>query len=172
MPRHRRAVLATAALLAAVPATASAAAPVAPDRLVPGQVVVKFAEGTSAVEQTALLRARRLVRIGTVRALDALVVYTPRNMGAVADALETSPLVEYAEVNRVLGITQAARAVPNDPRFGELYGLDDPQDDDLDAPEAWSLAGLSAFPATGGVKVGIVDTGIRRTHEDVGEVVM
>ena len=51
-------------------------------------------------------------------------------------------------------------ATPNDARFGELYGLNNANDADMDAPEGWDLAGLGGFPATGGVKVGIVDTGI------------
>ncbi len=55
-----------------------------------------------------------------------------------------------------------ASAIPNDPRFGSLYGMDR-----IDAPEAWDALGLSAFPATGGAKVGIVDTGIRAAHEDL-----
>jgi thermitase len=69
-------------------------------------------------------------------------------------------------------------AVPNDPRFAELYGLNNTgqtggtADADIDAPEGWDAAGLGAFPASGGVKVGIVDTGIRATHEDLsGKVV-
>jgi thermitase len=37
----------------------------------------------------------------------------------------------------------------------------------MDAPEGWDLAGIGAFPATGGVKVGIVDTGIDQNHEDL-----
>ncbi len=37
----------------------------------------------------------------------------------------------------------------------------------MDAPEGWDAAGLGAFPATGGVKVGIVDTGIDKNHEDL-----
>jgi len=64
-------------------------------------------------------------------------------------------------------------ATPNDPRFRELYGLDNTgqtggvADADIDAPEGWDVAGMGAFPQSGGVKVGIVDTGITQTHEDL-----
>ena len=59
--------------------------------------------------------------------------------------------MEYAEVNKILRAT----AVPNDPRFGELYGLNNTgqtggtADADIDAPEGWDAAGLGAFPGTG-----------------------
>ena len=73
---------------------------------------------------------------------------------------------------------RVTRGRPNDPRFAELYGLNNTgqtggtADADIDAPEGWDAAGLGAFPATGGVKVGIVDTGIRATHEDLaGKIV-
>ena len=88
---------------------------------------------------------------------------------AVADRLERSSLVAYAEPNR----TMRAVATPNDPLFGDLYGLNNTgqtggtADADIDAPEGWTAAGLGAFPSTGGVKVGIVDTGIQADHPDL-----
>ncbi len=49
-------------------------------------------------------------------------------------------------------------------RGGQRPG-DDPGH--IDAPEGWDAAGLGAFPADGGATVGIVDTGIDATHEDL-----
>ena len=63
--------------------------------------------------------------------------------------------------------------MPNDPLFSQLYGLNNTgqtggrADADIDAPEGWDAAGLGAFPATGGVKIGIVDTGIDQTHPEL-----
>ena len=80
----------------------------------------------------------------------------------VARRLNRSALVSYAEPNFILRAT----AVPNDPLFPELYGLNNTgqtggsADADIDAPEGWDAAGLGAFPASGGTKIGIVDTGI------------
>ena len=65
------------------------------------------------------------------------------------------------------------RRRPTTPLFGDLYGLNNTgqtggtADADIDAPEGWDAAGLGGFPSTGGVKVGIVDTGIQANHPDL-----
>ena len=71
--------------------------------------------------------------------------------------------MEYAEPNT----TVRASATPNDPLFGQLWGFrktgqsGGTPDADIDAPEAWEAAGLGGFPATGGVPVAVIDTGVR-----------
>jgi thermitase len=83
--------------------------------------------------------------------------------------LDAQSGVEYAEVNEPMRLL----ATPNDARFAELYALNNAgqtggtADADIDAPEGWDVAGMGAFPATGGAKVGIVDTGILSSHEDL-----
>ncbi|HMJ96614.1 MAG TPA: S8 family peptidase, partial [Thermoleophilaceae bacterium] len=87
----------------------------------------------------------------------------------VARRLDRSVLVSYAEPNFILRAT----AIPNDPLFPQLYGLNNTgqtggkADADIDAPEGWDAAGLGGFPATGGTKIGIVDTGIDQTHPEL-----
>jgi thermitase len=156
MPRFLRSALlaALAALVLAAPASAAG-----------GQVIVKFAPG--AATQSAMPSGASLG--GTIHGLGAHVVKTSGDPAAVVAALNAEPGVEYAEVDKPMQLL----ATPNDPRFPELYGLDNTgqtggtPDADIDAPEGWDLAGMGAFPATGGVKVGIVDTGITQTHEDL-----
>jgi len=97
------------------------------------------------------------------------VVKVAGSPAAIAARLNRSALVSYAEPNFVLRAT----AVPNDPMFAQLYGLNNTgqtggkPDADIDAPEGWDAAGLGAFPATGGTKIGIVDTGIDKTHPEL-----
>jgi thermitase len=156
MPRFLRSALlaALAALVLAAPASAAG-----------GQVIVKFAPG--AATKSAMPNGSTLG--GAIHGLGAHVVKTSGDPAAVAAALNASPGVEYAEVDKPMQLL----ATPNDPRFPELYGLNNTgqtggaADADIDAPEGWDLAGMGAFPATGGVKVGIVDTGITQTHEDL-----
>ena len=71
--------------------------------------------------------------------------------------MRASSAVEYAEVDKIL----TAASVPNDTQFSAEYALSV-----IKAPQGWDLAGLGAFPSTGGVKVGIIDTGIDRAHPE------
>ena len=59
---------------------------------------------------------------------------------------------------------------PNDPRYPETWGMNNTgqtggtPDADIDAPEAWSIA-------TGNtdVIIGVIDTGVDYTHEDLSD---
>jgi thermitase len=151
--RSRR-IAATAALLATLAVIPSASAA----EHVSGQVIVKFDGGTSAARQTAVLaRAGAVDTLGSLRGIGADVVRVAGDAKDAAAALQGSSVVEYAETNKIL----TATATPNDPLFGDQYALDL-----IDAPEGWEAAGLGAFPSTGGVKVGVIDTGIDRSHPE------
>jgi thermitase len=164
MSRTLRVVLLAlaASLIAAAP---SAAAPAYDD----DTVIVKFRSGSAAADLGALGDGLG-AKVGEVRRLGAVVLRTSGDPAAVASRLERSAAVAYAEPNLIL----RTQAIPNDPLFGELYGLNNTgqtggsADADIDAPEGWDAAGLGTFPATGGVKVGIVDTGIQASHSDLG----
>jgi thermitase len=131
---------------------------------VPHTVIVKFADGASPTVRAALERTIGVEqKLGEVTANHAQILRVRGSELSAIDVLKRSGIVEYAEPDLILH----AFAVPNDTRFGELYGLNAANDHDMDAPEGWDAAGLGAFPATGGVKVGIVDTGIDATHEDL-----
>lgn len=154
MTRGFAATLGVIAMLA-VPATAGASE----------SVIVKYEAGAAAKSKSAAAeRAGLSAVLGTVAANGAQVVEVA-DAEAAAAVLNRSATVEYAEPNREL----KALGVPNDARFGELYGLNNANDADLDAPEGWDLIGYPSIPAT---TVGIVDTGIDAAHEDLsGKVV-
>lgn len=152
------------ALAAAAGATAAFAAPASAD-VVPDRVIVKYAAGTSsAAKERAADRAGLRGVVGRVTGLGAQVVRVSGDPAAAAKRLEAQPGVVYAEPDQIM----TATSVPNDARFGELYGLDNGNDADLNAPEAWDIAyGAGNFPSSGGATVGIVDTGIDTDHPDL-----
>ena len=149
-------------LLLLVPAAAAQAAT--------DSVIVKYKAGASATSRSAVAdRAAVVRRVGTIAANGAQVVQVTGDAATAAATLNRSAAVEYAEPN----VELHALAIPNDAQFAQLYGLNNTgqtgglADADIDAPEGWDAGGLGGFPATGGVKVGIVDTGIDANHEDL-----
>jgi thermitase len=155
------------AVLAVLAAMLVFAAPAAADV---DTVIVKYADGAAAAKRTAAAdRAGLGARVGRVAGAGAEVVRVNGDAAAAAARLNRSVAVAYAEPNAPM----RALATPNDPMFGQLYGIHNTgqsgglADADLDGPEGWDLAGLGGFPATGGAKVGIVDTGINQSHEDL-----
>ncbi len=82
---------------------------------------------------------------------------------AIAE-LRRDPEILYAEPNYIV----RALATPNDPRFPELYGLDNTgqsggrPDADVDAVEAWDTS-----VGTSRVVVAVIDTGVDYNHEDL-----
>jgi len=133
-------------------------------------VIVKFASGVASAQRAALFDTAGVTgKVGNVAGVGAQVVRVQGDPAVVARRLNRSVLVSYAEPNFILRAT----AIPNDPLFPELYGLNNTgqtggsSDADIDAPEGWDAAGLGGCPATGGTKIGIVDTGIDQTHPEL-----
>jgi thermitase len=168
----RRGILGVASLLVLLFALTGTAQAASYD---PHTVIVKYASGVSTAERLALFDSAGVTRtVGSVAGVGAKVVTVSADPAVVAERLNRSALVDYAEPNFVLKAT----TTPNDPLFGELYGLNNTgqtggrADADIDAPEGWDAAGLGAFPASGGTTIGIVDTGIDQTHPELsGKVV-
>jgi hypothetical protein len=136
-------------------------------RAVAHELIVGFRHGASALERRHAVQAvdgkveRRLHGIG------ASLIRVPGRTRPAADRLERRGAVRYAEPNFVLSVD----AAPDDPDFGQLWGLDNAgqlvgfsfgtPDADIDAPEAWDVT------TGGGPVVGIVDTGIDMAHPDL-----
>lgn len=154
-------------LLLLIAAFLATEAPSAAAPYKPHSVIVKLRSGLGLGGVADRLKVGK--QIDAVPRIGARVFHVDGDPAAAAARLERSPLVAYAEPNYVV----SAAAIPNDPLFGQQYALSNTgqggglPDADIDAPEGWDAAGLSSFPASGGVKVGIVDTGIDVAHPDL-----
>lgn len=83
---------------------------------------------------------------------------TTASLDVVASDIGKLSEVEHVEKTSVHPLL----AIPNDPSFGSQWGLNQSNDQDIDAPEAWDLeAGDSA------ILVGAMDTGVQWNHPDL-----
>jgi subtilisin family serine protease len=162
--------LAAAASAGAVPDATSEGSAAATGAAVPGELIVGFEPGAAAGARSHALSAAGVTRRRSFGPIDAaLVSVAPQRSEQALEALRHNPNVRYAEPNFRL----SASALPNDARFGELWGLNNvgqsvngwpsTADADIDAPEAWALA--TASPS---VTVAAIDTGVDFSHEDLG----
>jgi subtilisin family serine protease len=169
------ALLATLLLFAgAVPA--DAASPI-PGEYVPDEIIVRFADGVADAEQQQINAQNGAVQVDNLTGVSAKVLRV--SAGSLARALRAyrgDARVRYAELNYIVHAIAPAQAplaaLPNDPRFGELWGLKNTGQTiggtlgtpgaDISAERAWDLTKGSKS-----VVVGIVDTGISYNHEDL-----
>ena len=139
-------------------------------------LLVGFRAGTPAADRAAAhaaVQARSAVAVGSA---GAVVVTLPPGL-RVADAISryrAQRAVDFAEPNWRISIASA----PNDASFGQQWALRNSGQTvgayaatpyvDVDAVRGWAAAyGAGRFPATGGVRVGVLDTGIDRNHPDL-----
>jgi subtilisin family serine protease len=141
---------ALSAFAAAGSGTAASGAPYVEDA-----VLVRFAPGTpGAAKATARAGAAGEldVTLGLVPGLERLKLHGMSVPAAIA-VLSRNPNVVYAEPDYIVN----AIATPNDPLFGQLWGMAK-----INAAAAWDITTGSAS-----VVVGDIDTGIDYSHPDL-----
>jgi subtilisin family serine protease len=145
-------------------------------RAVPGEVLIKYRAGVAASEQeSALQRAglqviRRSAILGTIRCR------TNKSVDAVLQQCKTDSNIEYVEPNYYLyavetipegapfSFKQNSPRIPSDTRFNEQWNMNNSNDADIDAPEAWATQ-----TGSNDVLVAVIDTGVDYDHEDLKE---
>jgi subtilisin family serine protease len=176
--RIARALAMSLALLVLLPTTAGAfehrsvggAGVQGTSRYVSGEVIVRFRAGANADVRAATLSrsgARATVSLGS-RGLRLVRLRRGQSVRSAAARLGRSSEVLYAQPNYRYRLA----TVPNDPRFGELWGLANSgqpvrgiaaiPDADVDATDAWSVT-------TGrrSTTVAIADSGVAYDHPDL-----
>jgi len=150
--------------------------PIVPDRIpnagvVPGQIIVKYEEGTNPAEEAAIRRQEDVVKEAELGLIDAEVVEVEgRSTGAVLRDLSRRPDVEYAEFDYIYHPLGYA----DEPRFGELWGLHNTgqsiggisgtADVDINASEASAIT-----QGDSNLVVAVIDTGVDFSHPDLAD---
>lgn len=142
--------------LLAAAAGAAALAAAAPPAAASGDTVIVKLGAHASPRRLALAGMGRT--IAPIAGTGARLVRVNGDPAAVAARLSRTRGVRWAEPN----LTVRALAAPNDAQWRALYGVQR-----IGAPAFWDAHGLGGFPASGGVPVGIVDTGIDAGHEDL-----
>ena len=165
------------ALVTAAGAGVGSAALVAPD-YVEGEVLVQFraAETWDSVQLTATLHglelARRFEWLSAHQGQVMCLLRSPTQTTATLIAeLSQDPTVALVEPNYLRWPTDMR--TPNDPRFGQLWGLQNTGQEvngftgtaraDIGFLSAWGLA----RPSTNEVVVAVIDTGLDLTQPDI-----
>lgn len=137
----------------------------------PNELLVRFKPGVTAnlVQTTALrygaVAVEKLVPSSTSVDRWQVLTFAPEtNLLQTRRELASDTNVEIAGFDYRLVLD----AIPNDPDFGELWGLENTgqnsgtADADIDAPEAWNIQTGSQS-----VIVAVIDSGIDYTHPDL-----
>ena len=137
----------------------------APAPIIPGELIVRYKEGRS-LPARASFRAR--AQADLVREFNSLRMEHVRLRGMSTEAaiarFRSDPDVEYVEPNYVITLD----AVPNDPRFPELYAMRNTGQTggtagaDIKATNAWDV-----FTGDPNLKIGVIDTGVDYNHPDL-----
>jgi serine protease len=150
MPLRR--LLPALAVLALAPLAGTAEAA----EYVPGEVIVKYRDGTSAgVESTIEKVTGAETEEELASGAEQLEIEDGESVRETVAELREDPNVLYAVPNH---IAHAAQLSPNDPGFRLQWNLFD--EFGIGMPEAWSLAELAGAPGGRGAVVAVLDSGV------------
>lgn len=139
---------------AAVASTGGEAPAPAPQ---PRELLVRFDPGQAAQPAVESVGGTVVERLG-LRGLVRIRLDGRLTVAEAEAALEQRAGVRYAEPNHRYELL----AAPNDTYFGDEWGLHQPNDFDIDAPEAWNVT-----TGSNAVTVAVVDSGVEYTHPDL-----
>ena len=131
------------------------------------RVIVKFKQKNvqSINELSSKLSLKKLKDLRSINA-QLMKITNNASVDDVIKQLKSSGQVEYAEPDFIV---QPSAMIPNDPYFGELWGMDNTgtygtPDVDINAPEAWEIS-----QGSDEVVVAVIDTGMDISHQELAD---
>lgn len=159
---------------------------------VPGEVIVKYKDGTVAALAAEGTGPVALKALGAEVATDfsaegldnlqALDITGPISVKEAIAELENSPYVAYAEPNYIISLSLpetdpagsdeagdfSALAFPNDPKFADQWGLSNTgQTGGVSGADIKALKGWEIAKGSDTIVVAVLDTGVDYTHPDL-----
>jgi len=132
---------------------------------IPGEVLLRFEDDADEEQRQAIraaLGAHKRRELG--RAIEHLILGPGLTTEQAIAIYGQHPLIRYVEPNYIVSVD----ILPNDPRFPELYGLNNTGQTggtpgaDIAAEQAWDVS-----TGSNQVIVGVIDSGIDYTHPDL-----
>jgi len=138
-----------------------------PRAYAPDQVLVRFSEKTSLAEARHELNGSAFtVAEDLVPSLDIYLVKLngPVSAPDAIGILKGYRGVRWAQLDH---FTELRNTTPNDPLYPSQWSLNQPNDADVDAPEAWDVSTGGTDTAGNQVVVAVVDNGCYLSHLDL-----
>jgi thermitase len=125
------------------------------------ELLVKFKQGVAKeqrLQSISALAVREKQRLGKQQQISRIKLQKGQSLQQALAAYRADPNVEYVQPNYIY----YAQAVPNDTDYSQLWGLDNPNGNDIDAELAWEQ-----ITNCNNVTVAVLDVGIDYTHQDL-----
>jgi len=129
------------------------------------EVIIKFKPGATPSQKSAILSDLKATNVRDLNRINAKVEHIAGiSVEQAVTKYSDNTAVEFIEPNYIL----TADEIPNDPRFGELWGLRNlgqtggTPGADISAVSAWDV-----FSGTSDVLIGVIDTGVDYLHPDL-----
>ncbi len=124
-------------------------------------VFVRFRPNSpDAREQSAILSVGGTLQTTYPDGLSLIQLGSESKVAAAVQRLGANPSVIYAQPDAIIH-SEAVPVIPNDPGFAYSYGLNNPNNVDIDAPEAWSIT--TGNPST---IIAVLDSGLALNNPD------
>lgn len=128
-------------------------------KTLPNRVLVRFDSKIKENDKAAARAEAKGMLIRQYKIVSGLeLIDSPLGADKAMEILKKNPHVISVEPDRVAHIN----VVPNDTRFAELWGMDQANDFDVNAPEAWNV-----FTGDPNFLIADFDTGIDYNHSDL-----